>query len=97
MTAQGDRLGRYLGWIGETKGTYDGTQIAAAESITGETGLTQDAALHRICGSLVAATYDPNRPLLDYMAAAAAALSVDVWTAVGKELPVTKPTWPPSP
>lgn len=99
MTAQGERYGRYVEWIGADTGkTYDGNQVAAAEAITGESGLTQDAALHRICGSLVAATYDIKVPLMDYMAAAAAALSVPGgWDSVGKQLPVTKPTWPPSP
>ena len=99
MTAQGERYGRYVGWVGSDAGTYDGNQIAAAESITGETGLTQDAALHRICASLSSATtpfYDTKKPLLDYMAEAAAAVGVDVWTAVGNELPAVKPTWPPA-
>lgn len=96
MTAQGDRYGRYVGWIGADRGTYDGNQVAAAEAITGETGLTQDAALHRITASVSPGPYGTDRPLLDYMGAAAEALGVSGgWQAVGKELPVIKPVWPP--
>lgn len=99
MTQQGQRQQRFRGWA-NTKLTYDGDTIAAAQAITGETGLDQAAALHRICASVIGlqgGAYDPERPLMDYLAAAATAVGVpDGWDSVGDDLPVEKPLFLPT-